>query len=545
MYNVYKEGSLAITLNDERKTEFSDKSPGLFVKGDVDKLGYIFLYKYTDKEPEIETETETETESKSTEPEPTEPTIKLAVGFRVRNPESAKDKIRELSFTQGEELLFKRLGFDKPFIRKYITLPDASKEESDASKDAFFNFWKTYVLMDGTSQFSLMTKGESQKVQQYMKDILDTYRKYLSESALQLLFHTSGKPYEPTLEGASSDSFVFTKEATPSNHTKISAAVKILIEAVAAAKELDFKAHRVSIVQAKTLTMVKTAYTGLKSDVEKLIIEAKKAIAAGGVASLDTKGDELSLVEGFKFTPGEDQEDYIKAASDLISLANKLVKKLDALEESARKFAIIVELEGDDSNNDSTYVSDDEEDDEEEEEDDEEEDDNSNLASNSGTVHSLESVLRPREPSNPIMIELKRLLLSIDKTVSKRVDDNKAISDIIAVLSAALPDDDFGANLRIFMGNPRKQEGIHIDVGSSKIAPSTFFNLYLIEKGKSALEPNRRFSWIIHNLIKLDLRRLSDPIKAELVQLFDKKILLRDITKHRSRLLQFMDKRVI
>ena len=220
--------------------------------------------------------------------EPTEPTIKLAVGFRVRNPETAKEAIRELSFTQGEELLFKRLGFDKPFIRKYILLPDAAKEESDASKDAFFDFWKMYVLMDGTSQFSLMTKKESQEVQGYMHGILDVYRKYLSESALQLLFHTSGKPFTPVPEVGSTDSFVFTKQRNATNHKKISKAVKELIEAVAAAKELDFKGHRISIAQAKTLTTVKASYEGLKIDIAKLVEYAKKAIAAGVVASLDT-----------------------------------------------------------------------------------------------------------------------------------------------------------------------------------------------------------------------------------------------------------------
>lgn len=548
MYNVYDEGSLTITLNDEKKTEFSNKSDGPFVEGDVSTLGYIFLYKYTDKEAEAEAQV---VEEEPQEPaEPTEPTIKLTVGFRVRNPDTAKDKIRELSFTQGEELLFKRLGFDKPFIRKYITLPDATKEESDASKDAFFKFWKMYVLMDGTSQFSLMTKGESQKVQQYMRDILDAYRKYLSESALQLLFHTSGKPYEPTLEDSSTDPFVFTKQGTPAksqDHTKVSKAVKELIEAVAAAKEIDFKGHRISIAKTTTLTTAKASYEGLKIDIAKLIEQGKKAIAAGVVASLDT-GETLTAItaiEGFTFTPGEDLEDVIKAANDLISLATNLIKKLEALEKAAREFAVIVEVEveveGEGDSNDESYEP--SENGDEGSEDEEEEDDNSNADSNAGTVNTLETV-RPRGPSNPIMIELKRLLLSIDKIVSKRVDDNKTISDIIVALSNALPEDDFGAKLRIFMGNPRKQEGIHIDVGSSKIAPTTFFNLYLIEKGKNVLEPNKRFTSIIHNLIKLDLRRLSEPVKAQLVQISKNKILLRDITKHRSRLLDFMDKRV-
>jgi hypothetical protein len=542
MYNVYDEGSLAITLNDEAKTESTAKSVGPFVEGDVSTLGYIFLYKHTDKEPGAETESE---------PEAEEPTIKLAVGFRVRNPEAAKDKIKELSFTHGEELLFKRLGFDKPFIRKYITLPDASKEKSNASKDAFFKFWKTYVLMDGTSQFSLMTKGESQKVQQYMRDILDAYRKYLSESALQLLFHTSGKPYEPISEGESADSFVFTKVST-TNYKKISAAVKILIESIASAKEININSHRINIANsADNKIRIKAAYENLRKDVMQLIVEAKKAIAAAKDAALNT-GEavtKLTALEAFKFTPGDDPEDFIKAGNESISLANKLIKNLEDLEKAAREFAVIVELEGEDESNNSSNESyengseedeDEEEDDEDTEDEDEDEDEEEdNVDSNSGTAGSLENVRRPK------VLELIKILSSIDKIVSKRLDDNKTISDIIVTLSNALSEDDFGAKLRIFMGNPRKTEGIHIDVGSSKIAPSTFFNLYLIDKGKSLLDPNKRFTAIIHNLIKLDLRRLNYSVKGELVQIFEKKILLRDITKHRNRLLQFMDKRVI
>jgi hypothetical protein len=475
----------------------------------------------------------------------TESTIKLTVGFRVRNPETVKDKIRELSFTPGEELLFKRLGFDKPFIRKYITLPDGTKEESDASKDAFFKFWKTYVVMDGTSQFSLMTKKESQEVQQYMRDILDAYRKYLSESALQLLFHTSGKPYEPVSEGVSEDSFVFTKILTPTatNHKKISAAVKVVIEAVAATKELDVKAHRISIAKAKTLTTAKATYNDLKKDIETIIVEAKKAIDAAKEASLDTGEGfaNLAELEGFKFTETDDLDDYVKAGNDLISLANKLIKKLEALEEAARKFAIIVELEGD--NNDSTYVSENSEN-EDEDEDAESIDGDAESTeediSNAESIASLNTVRHPKNPTPPVALELKSLLFAIDKIVKKGQAYNKTISDIIVTLSAALPDDDFGEKLRIFMGNPPKTTALYMDATKPKIAPVTFIRDYLVEKGKHETEPNKRMSWIINSLIKMDLRPLKD-VKGDLIKFFKDKVLVRALTGNRIRILKQID----
>jgi hypothetical protein len=233
----------------------------------------------------------------SEESEPTEPTIKLAIGFRVRNPEKVKDKIRELDFTPSEELLFKRLGFDKPYIRNYITKPEATQEESDASKDAFFNFWKSYVLMDGTSQLRLMTNKESQKVQGYMRDILDSYRKYLSESALQLLFHTSGKPYTPTLEGVSEDSFVFTKGKGLSKETDRDELKDSIVAIYEAVEEIDaLTSHIYSLTEKishinkselddkkiKTIFDIHSeidsiAENALYNEAEKLIKSAKKA----------------------------------------------------------------------------------------------------------------------------------------------------------------------------------------------------------------------------------------------------------------------------
>lgn len=513
--------------------------------GDEDKIPtHLMLFKLLGGEEEKE-EPITETVAVAEEP-----TIKLTVGFRVRNPEKAKENIRELSFTPGEELLFKRLGFDKPFIRKYITLPDGTKEESDASKDAFFKFWKTYVLMDGTSQFSLMTKGESQKVQQYMRDILDAYRKYLSESALQLLFHTSGKPYEPVSEDVSTDQFVFTKAAKAAkadaiDYKKISAAVKILIETVAAAKELDFKAHRISIAKAID-TRIKGEYEVLKKDVEKLVEQAKKAIDAGKDASIDVEETSKALVvlEGFKFTETGNSDDFINGANNLISLANKLVKKLEDLEKEAREFAIIIELEG---NSGSTYEPS-ENGEEEEEEEEEDEDDGefteNNDASNAGSLETA----RPTNPLTEedrelkkINHELNKLLLSLDKIIKKGLEYKKTISEIIVALSISLPDDDNGAKLRKFMGNPPKTKGLYIDATQPKIAPVTFIRDYLVEKGKDEKEPNKRMTWIINNLIKLDMRRL-DSVKGELIQFFKSRVLLRDITGNRIRILAFIDK---
>jgi hypothetical protein len=527
--------------------------------GDEDRIPtYLMLFKLLGGSAPLPPQGQGQAQvPQAVKPAPKESTIKLAVGIRVRNPEEAKDNIRELSFTPGEKVLFRRLGFDKPFIRKYIMMPEASKQVSDASKDAFFNFWKMYVLMDGTSQFSLMTKSESQKVQQYMRDILDAYHKYLTESALQLLFHTSGKPYEPVLEDVVQDSFVFTKtvNAKGTNYKKISTAAKTLIESVAATKEFDFKTHRISIAKANTLPVAKAAYDNLKKDIAALLIHANKAIVAAKEASLDGGKQELAAVEGFKFTSGDDVEDYIKAAIDLISLTNKLVKKLDDLEKAAREFAIVVELEGD--NNDETYVSSENGSNDTNNSTNSGNSENSNVSDNSNAETNFDinsnadSLASVRAPANPLTqeerelkqmnTELKNLLTAVDKIVSTQGEDNKKISSIIALLSTALPDDDLGKKLRKYLGNPPKRDAIHVEI-TSKIAPSTFFNIYLIEKGKSGDKYTKRLKWILDKLILLDLRRLNKNVKDELINLFRRKVLLYDITDNAARILRFMDK---
>ena len=42
----------------------------------------------------------------------------------------------------------------------------------------------------------------------------------------------------------------------------------------------------------------------------------------------------------------------------------------------------------------------------------------------------------------------------MDKIVSANGEDNKKISDIIGLLSVALPNDDLGKKLRKYLGNP-------------------------------------------------------------------------------------------
>jgi hypothetical protein len=427
-------------------------------------------------------------------PAPKESTIKLAVGLRVRNPEEAKDKIRELSFTPGEQVLFRRLGFDKPFIRKYITMPEGSKQVSDASKDAFFKFWKTYVLMDGTSQFSLMTKGESQKVQQYMRDILDAYRKYLSESALQLLFHNSGKAYEPVLEGVQ-DSSVITKtvNAKPTNYKKISTAVKTLIQAVAATKELDFKGHRLSIAKANTLPIVKAAYDNLKKDMEKLIVEANTAIDAAKEASLDTSGEELAAVEGFKFIEREDPEDYIKAANDLISLVSKLIKKLDNLENAAREFAIVVELEGEGkaTTKDEEYVQPENGDEEEEEEEEEKKDPKDTT---------------PKAPQDELLT-LKKLITN--KSIK---DPQLKMLNIFKHLNATFPEIKYG-DFKKLMGIGR---GPTFSIQyQRKIDIPGFFTIYEDNTDKHT------FNWILNTLLRIDYSKITNTeLKEAFVTFF-------------------------
>ena len=57
----------------------------------------------------------------------------LLRGFRVRDPNEAKEDIKNQSFTQGEEDLFEYLHFNKQFIRDYIA-------KSETSKERFFEY---------------------------------------------------------------------------------------------------------------------------------------------------------------------------------------------------------------------------------------------------------------------------------------------------------------------------------------------------------------------------------------------------------------------
>ena len=123
--------------------------------------------------------------------------IKLEAGFRVRVPnDSIKQEIMDLDFTPDEERLFEDyLKFNRDFVKKYITKSDQTKSDqtksdqtkSDQTKQDFYDFWKLFVEKDGTDGYTLMTKTEGKKLQNYMEQIIYAQRDYLIQSALRLL----------------------------------------------------------------------------------------------------------------------------------------------------------------------------------------------------------------------------------------------------------------------------------------------------------------------------------------------------------------------
>jgi len=108
--------------------------------------------------------------------------IKLEAGFRVRVPnDTIKQEIMDLDFTPDEERLFTEyLKFDNAFAKKYIT-------KNPLHQNEFFEFWKLFVEKDGTNGYTLMTKSEGKKLQNYMEQIIYAQRDYLIQSALRLL----------------------------------------------------------------------------------------------------------------------------------------------------------------------------------------------------------------------------------------------------------------------------------------------------------------------------------------------------------------------
>jgi hypothetical protein len=110
------------------------------------------------------------------------PIVMLNGGFYVRKPtaEGVKEKITALDFNNGEKVLFNALKLNKPFIKKYITL-------NNANKDRFFEFWKTYIELDGTLGIVVRTKKEADILEDYPRELLAVYLEYLSNKALTLI----------------------------------------------------------------------------------------------------------------------------------------------------------------------------------------------------------------------------------------------------------------------------------------------------------------------------------------------------------------------
>ena len=131
--------------------------------------------------------------------------VKLEKGFRVRIPdESIKQEIMDLDFTPEEERLFEEyLKFDKAFVKRYIS-------NSDQSKDDFYEFWKLFVEKDGTDGYTLMTKTEGKKIQNYMENIVYAHRDYLIQSALRLLRKQDNpEHFEDIMKPEKEEGFIF------------------------------------------------------------------------------------------------------------------------------------------------------------------------------------------------------------------------------------------------------------------------------------------------------------------------------------------------
>jgi hypothetical protein len=131
--------------------------------------------------------------------------VKLEKGFRVRFPdESIKQEIMDLDFTPEEQRLFEDfLKFDRPFVKRYIGNTKQSKED-------FYEFWKLFVEKDGTDGFTLMTKSEGKKLQNYMETIIYAHRDYLIQSALRLLRKQDNpEHFEDVLNPEKEDGFIF------------------------------------------------------------------------------------------------------------------------------------------------------------------------------------------------------------------------------------------------------------------------------------------------------------------------------------------------
>jgi hypothetical protein len=131
--------------------------------------------------------------------------VKLEKGFRVRLPdESIKQEIMALDFTLEEERLFGDfLKFDKPFVKRYIGNTQQSKED-------FYEFWKLFVEKDGTDGYTLMTKTEGKKLQNYMETIVYAHRDYLTQSALRLLRKQDNpENFEDVLNPEPKEGFIF------------------------------------------------------------------------------------------------------------------------------------------------------------------------------------------------------------------------------------------------------------------------------------------------------------------------------------------------
>ncbi len=108
----------------------------------------------------------------------------LASGHIVRFvDDSVKGDIQALKFTHDEKEIFNQLfKVGRPFIKEFLQRPE--------NKEEWFNFWRLFINLDGTSNMTIMTRREGREISNFLQRVLDAYRKYLFENAIGYLLST-------------------------------------------------------------------------------------------------------------------------------------------------------------------------------------------------------------------------------------------------------------------------------------------------------------------------------------------------------------------
>jgi hypothetical protein len=105
--------------------------------------------------------------------------------YRVRDPlaDGVKEDIAALRFMPAEFALFIKLGFNRPFIKRYIK--DLTVREDDTHP--FSEFWEQYIVSDCANIENYYTRSECLKTESFLKELQAEVYKYRREEELQFL----------------------------------------------------------------------------------------------------------------------------------------------------------------------------------------------------------------------------------------------------------------------------------------------------------------------------------------------------------------------